>query len=147
MDGEVWTNYHMHTADLAGDRIDHILVLDGGPNLPGLVEKESGSLSGRILKDGHPAASTSVEICVEGIGRMYFGDTPCEKQAFMRSTVTNAEGEFVFEDILPGRYNLAFKTADGDWTRLTDAFGVSARWFLVEPGENTVIEDIKIKTD
>jgi hypothetical protein len=146
-DGEEWIAYHMHSADLTDNRILQIQVTGEGPTLPALIEKQPGSLSGRILIDGEPVSGVSVEVCVEGLGQFYSGSTPCEKQAYKSSTKTNEEGEFTFQDLLAGRYSLAFKEPGGDWTRLTTYLGFSSRRYLVESGENTIVEDINAKSD
>jgi hypothetical protein len=147
-EGEEWTNYHMHTADLTGNQIQQIQVVGEGPSLPDLVEKQPGSLSGRILKDGEPVSRAAVEVCVGGLGQFYSGNTPCERHAYKSSTMTNAEGEFTFQDLYAGYYSLAFKVPGGDWTRLTGFLSfLGSQAYLVEPGENTVVKDINVESE
>jgi hypothetical protein len=141
-DGLHWMTYHAHTADLAGNRIWDIAVI-GEPTLPELIEKESGSLIGRLVRGQDPAIGVPVEICVEGLGLMYTGKTPCSRKPFMRSSVTDGEGRFLFEDLPPGQYVFTFMGGE-KWTRITGAFGIADKWFTVEPGKQTDIEDIDI---
>jgi hypothetical protein len=141
-DGEQWTTYHVNTADLAGNRIRGVAVI-GEPSLPELIQKENGSLAGRLLQNQQPASSIPVEICAEGLGIMYTGRTPCSGKRFVRSTTTDADGHYLFEDLPAGSYVFTFKNGD-KWTRMTGYYGIADAWYTVKPGEQTDMGDIEI---
>lgn len=144
-DGDRWASYHMHTSSLAANDLDGVFVQAGGPDLPVPLEKEAGSISGRILLGSEPLGARTVEVCVIPLGMLYSGSTPCSRQPFMASTRTDAEGRYSFT-VPPGHYYLAFTDQEGDWTRLTSGIlGMSAHQIVVEPGRETVVDDIVLK--
>jgi hypothetical protein len=142
-DGERWITYHMHTSDIASNNVTSIAVQVGGPSLPELIEKEPGSINGRIFFNGEPLQNVSVEVCVKGIGMFYTGTTPCSEQPFSVRGKTNEQGSFSLV-VPPGHYYLAFKQLDADqWTRLTTGIaGMVSMRIDVQPGSDTWIDDI-----
>ena len=135
-DGAKWQTYLMSNSSLADNNVEFVIVTKDGPALPALEEKEKGSLTGTIHKaDGTPLADAAVEICVETIGSTFYGDTPCSDQPVFFSTKTDANGNFLFENIPTGYYVIVADTGDGSWAQLTDEFGITSERTLIQPGE------------
>lgn len=101
-DGTRWHIYRMDNSGLVSNQITSLAIVDSGPGLPEPIEKGNGEIIGRIPT----APNTAVEICVEVIFKSYRTETPCTGQPFVLQTTTDAEGEFRFENVPVGRYNL-----------------------------------------
>lgn len=136
LDGDSWTTYNMDSADLIDHNITAIGVVNGGPTLPKMMDKENGSITGSFEEAGAPLAESAVELCVRELYSSYSGNTPCEDQAMYYTTTTDANGAFVFEDIPVGIYYIVFETSDG-WGKLTDEYGIGSEAVPVNPGETT----------
>jgi hypothetical protein len=142
-DGETWHVFHAHNSGLRNNEITSVIVGGDGPQLPPLIEKPTGSLSGRIVKGGAPIANAPIEICVEYIGYFYDGPTPCSDQPFSRATTTDEQGHFTFEDLPAGNYVITIQS-DGEWTQLTDSMGLGSEKVDVLPGEENDVGDLDI---
>jgi hypothetical protein len=142
-DGEGWTTYHMHTSDIADNYVYSLAIRAGGPSLPGLIEKEPGSISGRFFLNGQPLQDVDVEVCVLILGMAYTGNTPCEKQPYFVRGKTDEDGRFTLT-VPPGEYNLAFKIKGAEkWTRLTSGItGLVSMSIDVLPGQDTRLDDL-----
>jgi hypothetical protein len=142
-DGEGWTTYHMHTSDLAANNVNRIAVQAGGPSLPALIEKESGSISGRIFLNGQPLQDVDVEVCVKSLGMFYTGNTPCGNQPYIVRGNTDEEGRFSLT-VVPGHYYLNFKPKGAEkWTRLTSGItGMISMRIDVLPGQDNRLNDL-----
>ena len=81
---------------------------------------------------------------MEFIGSLLVTETPCEDQAFHKSTKTNADGHFTFADLPVGQYALAVRDKDGQWLRLTDDFKIKNIKTTVVPGGTTDMGDIDL---
>ncbi len=144
-DGAKWHTYSMANAPLLGNDIAAVAVIGEGPELPEPLEREPGSMRGRILiGDAEPLEGAAVEICVQGIFT-YEGATPCSEQPFMRRTQTDAEGRFVFSDVPPGFYVLAVEV-DDNWNRLAGQFGGS-EYIPVEEGQETDLQTLLVRIE
>lgn len=143
-DGKNWTTYWMHNSELADNEIYALAISGNGPALPAPVTKGTGSLAGRVISDSLPIADSIVEACVEYLGFMFSGPTPCSDQPMSRSTKTDADGKFTITDLQPGRYTLTFEGPDKRWMRLTSSFGIGSRRYTVKEGETTDLKDINI---
>ncbi|NJO07783.1 MAG: hypothetical protein HC876_20935 [Chloroflexaceae bacterium] len=86
----------------------------GAPTLPAEEPELLATVRGRLVLDGAPVANTNVQLCGEP-GSDFFQETPCEDQIFASLTVTNANGEFVFEDVPIGTLGLAAFQPDVGW--------------------------------
>lgn len=139
-----WTAYQMQNSGLIANQIDSLLVMGPGPRLPEHVEKAPGGLSGKLLNGGAALANARVEVCVEEMGILYSGATPCTDQPFTQSARTNAEGQYAFENLPPGFYTITFQTPDGKWSVLSRGFRVGSAQVLVRSGETTTVEDLDI---
>ncbi len=135
-DGAAWTTYNMDSADMISHNIDAIGIVNGGPTLPALMDKENGAVTGSFEADGAPLADAAVELCVRELYSSYTGDTPCADQPMYYTTTTDANGAFTFADVPVGIYYIVFATDDG-WGKLTDEFGIGSEAIPVAPGETT----------
>jgi len=134
-DGSTWQTYRMENSDLADNEIKFVVVVKDGPTLPALVEKESGSMTGKLEDAANqPLAGMRVEICVESLGSEFSGETPCSDQPFFLSTETDANGVFTFENVPSGYYVLVAETGDS-WAQLTTEFGFGSERTPIEPGQ------------
>ncbi len=135
LDGSTWQTYRMENSDIGDNFIEFIAVANDGPVIPGLVEKETGTLTGKLEDASNkPLAGMRVEICVEPLGSQFSGDTPCSEQPFFLFTETDANGVFTIENIPTGYYVLVAQTGDG-WAQLTTQFGIGSERSLIPPGE------------
>lgn len=142
-DGEGWTTYHMHTSDIAANNISSFAIQAGGPSLPAPIEKELGSISGRIFLNGQTAPDAIVQICVKSLGLYFTGGSPCDNQPFLKAGKTDEEGRFTLT-VPTGHYYLAFRTKDAEkWSRLTSGItGLTSMRIDVSPGKDNRLNDI-----
>jgi hypothetical protein len=117
----------MDNFDLIDNDIAFVVVERDGPPLPPPVEKEKGSIIGIL-----PLPGARIEICVQLVVEPFSGDTPCSGQPFTLAIRSEANGDFVFENVPPGYYYLFADTGDS-WADLNSGFG--SKRILVEPGE------------
>jgi hypothetical protein len=143
-DGKAWTTYWMHNSDLADNEIYAIGVSGNGPQLPAATTKATGSIVGRILTDSVPIAGSIVIACVEYLGFMFSGPTPCSDQPMSRSTKTDADGNFTISDLQTGRYTLTFQGANKGWMILTGGLGIGSKRYTVNEGKPTNLKEIDI---
>jgi len=147
LEGEHWQTYRMDNSGLGDNDIRAIVIQGKGPKLPGVVEEETGSLSGRVvLTGGQPLAFAPVEICVEALGSMYFGDTPCTGQPFVKRTATGGDGQFSYPRLPEGFYLITIQTSSG-WAVLQTDAGIANGRVLVAPGEYTSVGELKIEAE
>jgi Tol biopolymer transport system component len=128
-DGSRITAYFMNNSDLYANAIDSLIVFGDGPALPSPVEKETGSIRGRLSgADLQSYQDLSVEICAADVGRQGYITRSCagSDQAYHATTSVDADGNFVFDDVPPGRYYIKGKTPQNDWIR--------NYWVEVTPG-------------
>ncbi|MFN2303000.1 MAG: hypothetical protein ACK2TV_04635, partial [Anaerolineales bacterium] len=115
-DGQTWTGYHMHTADIFDNEADDVFVIGNGPPLPPLMEKEPGSVSGRLINPDETLYSNiQVEICLHGVIIAFYGETPCASQAYHALATVNPDGSFYFSDITIGKYTLMIQLNADTW--------------------------------
>lgn len=136
LDGNSWTIYNMDSADMVNHNINAIGIVNGGPTLPALIDKENGMVTGALTTEDAPLAKMTVELCVRELYSSYTGDTPCSDQAMYYTTTTDADGAFTFEDVPVGVYYIVFQTADG-WGKLTDEYGIGSEEIPVTSGNIT----------
>ena len=139
-----WQAYRMDNADLADNDVRALAVVEAGPSLPEPVDKDPGSMSGRILLENEkPANGATVEICVEYLGSQFIGETPCAGQPFVRQAETDADGYFTIPDLPAGFYVITANTGDS-WTQLTTDLGLASDRMLVEAGQETLLGEIAV---
>lgn len=146
-EGETWQAYHMHTSGLADNDIAALAVAGGGPALPSLETKESGSITAQVQNaDNTPLAAAAVEVCVERLTYSFTGATPCSDQPLVKQTTTDAEGNFTVADLPPGRYSVTMATGENKWAQLTGDFGVG-EGAEVTPGQENNLGTLTIKVE
>lgn len=146
LDGGAWTTYNMDSADMVNHKIDSIAIVNGGPALPAVIDKENGSVSGSFEEDGAPLAEATVELCVRELYSSYTGDTPCADQPMYYTTTTDANGEFVFNDVPVGVYYIVFETDTG-WGKLTDDYGIGSEEIPVLSGTPTDVGAVTLTSE
>lgn len=118
-------------------------VAGSGPALPQPLSKAPGTITGRLVRHGEPVADAVIEICVEKLGMMFRGDSPCASQQVSYRATTEADGNFILEDVPTGNYVFTFKEGNS-WTRLSEGmFGFTTSRILVEPGQETSIGELE----
>ena len=143
-DGKDWKTYHMHNSDLTDNEIYEVAVGGQGPTLPEWIEKDTGSLTGKIVSGEEGVSNTRVEVCTEYIGMIISGPTPCSDNPLRQETTTGPDGAFLFAELPVGRYSIALQTSEGQWMYLTEGFGIGNQDVLVESGKETNIHYIDI---
>jgi hypothetical protein len=144
LDQRGWTTYHMHTSELLDNDIDDVIVLGDGPPLAEPVEKMPGKLRGHVLQSGVGVADVRVDACVEYVGMMFSGSTPCSGQPFTATTTTDDEGFFTFDDLPTGYYYVTLRTPEGKWKVLSSTLAIGGTDVLVSAGGVTTLEDMEI---
>ena len=135
--GSTWTSYHVHTSALPDNEIGNMAIIGRGPTLVPLLVKRTGAIAGTVVKGTAPQSGLKVEACVEFLGSLFTGSTPCSGQPLVKRGTTGANGRFTISSLPVGRYSLAIQRADGKWVRLTDQFNLGDRETLVNEGRTT----------
>jgi hypothetical protein len=144
LDQTGWTTYHMHTSELLDNEIDDVFVVGDGPPLAEPVEKMPGKLRGRVLQSGVGVPGVRVDACVEYVGMMFSGSTPCSGQPFTATTTTDDEGFFTLDDLPTGYYYVTLRTPEGKWKVLSSTLAIGGTDVLVSAGGVTTLEDMEI---
>lgn len=114
LDGETWSSYTMANSDLLDNAVHFVGVLgDGVTTLPATVEKDPGSVVGIIEISREPVPDAQVELCAGTVGSIFYGDSPCADIPGSMLTTTDENGQFTFENVPVGRYNLTINGPDG----------------------------------
>lgn len=143
-DGD-WQALRMDNSGLVENDIWSAAVIAGGPILPEAEEKPKGVLSGQILDaSGKPLADAPVEICVEQLGSIFYGDTPCSDQPFLLKTMTDGDGKFLFLDVPAGYYIITVNSGDG-WAQLTGQYSAFSERVLVGAGDDVDVGELTLQ--
>jgi hypothetical protein len=93
--------------------VTRLVVLGAGPtDLPAVGAAETGTVVGKVTKDGSPITSAKVEICASP--SMIITTTPCGEAPFKKDTQTDATGKFTLTEVPIGSYGFAIQ-AGGQW--------------------------------
>jgi len=140
-----WHIYRMDNTNLVDHDIRALGIIDGGPPLPEPHPKSPGSITGQVVnEDGIPVARAGVEICVERLYKRSYDAPPCAGQPFSRSTETDDEGKFHFEELPSGYY--ALSVYDGEvWTQMVGEVGNASMRIPVLPDEDTYLGEFILK--
>jgi hypothetical protein len=111
-DDKTATEYPSSTVmELIGSTINHILVVGNGPTLPAAGPVHTGGVTGKVLIEGTAVANAKIEMCASpGWG----GSQPCYDSKVKFAGTTNDKGEFTFEGVPIGSYNVAVEI-EGKW--------------------------------
>ncbi|MBN2550439.1 MAG: hypothetical protein JXB15_14845 [Anaerolineales bacterium] len=140
-----WQAYRMDNSELVENDIWSAVVFAGGPTLPEAQDKPKGILSGQILEaGGNPLADAPVEICVEQLGSIFYGDTPCSDQPFMLKTMTDGDGRFILPDVPAGYYIITVNSGDG-WAQLTGQYSAFSERVLVGAGDDVDVGELTLQ--
>ena len=112
-DGEAWSVYQMGNSDILDNNVQQLTVTGEGPALPETTDKQTGSIIGVLVNGRDPAPDLQVELCTASVGGVFYGSTPCEGQSGQMLVTTNDKGEFTFENVPIGRYDMTFETPNG----------------------------------
>jgi hypothetical protein len=135
-DGNAWSTYRMDTADLYANSAYEIFIQGNGPDLPALMEKAPGSVSGKLVNaESLPYAYKQVEVCLQGVQYLYGGKTPCAHQAYHVVATVAANGDFSFSSIPVGRYHLMIQVDEDTWRDWGE--------FVVQAGSETDLGEIE----
>lgn len=135
LENGAYTFYHMSNSGLLMNDIQHLVVLGGGPQLPEKADKETGELRGRLVDGDQPLGNARVEVCVQELGILFSGPTPCSGQPFMAATNADGEGYFSIPGLPAGYYVVTFQTPDGKWKVRSTNMSVGSVFLPVRPGE------------
>ena len=139
--------FTMANSEIADQRVEHLVVLGDGPELPDATEKGTGSISGTVIfEDGSPLADARVELCAESLS-FGFSSTPCAEQALFYQTKTDADGNFVFDGVAVGFYVTVIEAKPDEWAQVVGEFGFLAERLLISEGETVEIGEITISQD
>ena len=61
------------------------------------------------------------------------------------STKTNAEGDFLIENVPAGYYVIVAESSPGNWAQLTDQYGISSERTLIGAGEAHDIQTLTLQ--
>jgi hypothetical protein len=112
-DGEAWSVYQMGNSDLLDNNVQQLTVTGEGPALPETSDKQGGSITGVLVSGRDPQPNLQVELCTQSVGGVFYGHTPCAGQSGQMLVTTNDKGEFTFENVPIGRYDMTFETPNG----------------------------------
>jgi sugar lactone lactonase YvrE len=132
LDGDQWSVYQMGNSDILDNNVQQLTVTGEGPALPETADKQGGSIIGVLVNGRDPAPNLQVELCTQSVGGVFYGDTPCAGQSGQMLVTTNDKGEFTFENVPVGRYDMTFETPDG-WVYF---IGVDSKVEVTEGQEN-----------
>lgn len=151
-DGQIWAISPHGLVVAEGERVHHYgrnvapaldadvrrIAVDGKVKLPDVGPPKTIRVEGSITRDGKPVANTSVQACTVAVTTLNDGP-PCseeESRFIARGTRSDATGNFVFEALPPGTWQLAFAYQGGWKVRLRRPCGDT------KPGETCKAGDI-----
>jgi hypothetical protein len=123
--------------ELAG-KIEGLLVVGAGPQLPEVGEVQKGTLQGKILIDNAPLAESDIEMCPEPA--TFIEKSPCEASPVKFSGKTGPDGSFRFADAPLGAYGIAVRIGAKWKTTLAGQYGAE-----MKPGETHDVGTLKFK--
>lgn len=135
-DGSQWQTYRMDNSDLLDNKVAFVVVERDGPTLAPPVDKEKGSLTGKL-----PLRYKRVELCIDYVAGKFSGETPCSGQLFFLSTRTDEQGFFSFENVPAGYYSIVAETNNG-WAKYFEESG--SEWVLIRPGEQYDLGELEL---
>ncbi len=97
--------------ELVGNTVNDIIVVGDGPSLPAPGPAKTGSVTGKVLLEGTPVANAKLEMCASP---SYGGSQPCFDSKVKFAGTTNDKGEFTFDNVPLGSYNVAVEL-EGKW--------------------------------
>lgn len=100
-------------AGLSLFRVKSLVVAGKGPKLPTLGPKVRGTVKGKIIGAG---AGVRLEMCPgAGVLKKFYGRTPCVYDPLRVRATTDAQGNFVFENVAPYPMKLVVQRGRGRW--------------------------------
>jgi hypothetical protein len=94
--------------------VKQLVVVGNGPErLPAAGAAATGTVVGKIIKDGSPVANADIQICASP--NISFEITPCAGEPFLRSVKADMKGQFTFPGVPISSYEFAIKRGDGKW--------------------------------
>jgi len=97
--------------ELVGN-VSKMVVVGKGPNLPAVPAAHTGGVTGKVLQDGSAIAGAKIEMCTSP--QIFGSGSPCSSAKTKFSGTTTDKGEFTFEKVPLGDYNVAVEI-DGKW--------------------------------
>ena len=97
--------------ELLGSYINDIVVVGNGPALPAAGAVHTGGVTGKVLIEGTAVANAKIEMCASPT---YGGSQPCFESKVKFAGTTTDKGEFTFENVPLGSYNVAVEI-EGKW--------------------------------
>lgn len=97
--------------ELVGN-VSHIVVVGSGPALPAAGTAHTGGVTGKVLQDGTAIAGAKIEMCPSP--QIFGSGSPCSTSKIKFEGTTTDKGEFSFENVPLGDYNVAVEI-DGKW--------------------------------
>ena len=135
-DGTV-TEYPMGSVPELIGLSTHMMVVGAGPKrLPKAGPVQTGPITGKVLLDRQPVAGAEIEMCTSPEVRA--ATSPCANARVKFAGTTNDKGEFTFDQVPLGDFNIAVKFDIG-WRFAKPASHADKR----KPGEPYDIEVVK----
>ncbi len=107
--------------ELVGN-VKSVAIVGAGPTLPEPGAVKKGGVAGKLLLDGTAVANAKVELCPQP--SFFVKTTPCADSKVKFSGTSDASGNFTFNDVPLGNYNVAVEV-NGKWqTTWSTDFGV-----------------------
>lgn len=133
--GDKWQVAVPSTSDIADSRFS-ALAVRGAPQLPAAnTEPKTTTIYGRVSRGSAPLTNAKIQLCSEIPSRAVFGsdpnafdpatNTPCGNQFYSQLGTTDTQGNYRFEKVPIGMYELSLQT-DDRWSSFYSSLNINA---------------------
>jgi len=89
-------------------KVTALAILGAGPALPTLTAAKRGTVVGKVLTGGKPAANAAVELCEQP--QTMFKSSPCETASYVGTAMTTTDGSFRIANVPSDSYAVMVST-------------------------------------